>query len=103
MKTLLIALILAVCSAFCLLPGAECKSRPGKGSAGGESSFGGYDHFARADADRDGFMDWSEYRDYHREASRREYYLRDTNRDDRLSREEWERYYSRRERWDPWR
>jgi hypothetical protein len=103
MRTLFGVLILAASSFFCLIPGAESKSPREKETLSGESTSGRHDFFEKADADRDGFMDWKEYRDYYRDGTRGDFYRRDRDRDDRLGRDEWKQSEDRRDRGRSWR
>ena len=63
--------------------------------------FGRGDSFSRADSDRDGFIGWKEYRDSRRGGSRGDFYRRDRDRDNRLSRDEWGPFGERNDRWPP--
>ncbi len=71
----------------------------GTGSFGRDRGFGRDDSFGRADADRDGFISWKEYRDFHREGSRGDFYGRDRDRDNRLGRDEWDPFGAQNDRW----
>lgn len=56
--------------------------------------------FDRADADRDGFVSWREYRDSWRDGSRGHFSRMDRDGDARLGREEWAPFDTRRSnRW----
>ncbi|MFH1037579.1 MAG: hypothetical protein V1789_02775 [PVC group bacterium] len=97
MKRLLGVLILTVLSFCCLIPGAE------SGSPRGKSVFRRDSFFDRADADRDGFMNWREYRDCRRSGSRGDFSRRDRDRDNRLDRDEWGSFDDRSDYWRSWR
>ena len=91
MKRLLIVVI-AAAALFPLYLGAE---------DGMNLGFGRGDSFSRADSDRDGSICWKEYRDFRRGGSRGDFYRRDRNRDNRLSRDEWGPFGERNNRWPP--
>jgi hypothetical protein len=83
----------AVASAvfFALIVPAEAKSYRDKDSYWSGDPFHSDDFPEKADANRDGYLNWMEYRDSVRDGSRRDFYRRDLDRDDRLSRDEWKR------------
>jgi len=71
----------------------------GTGSFGKDRGFSRDDSFGRADADRDGFIGWKEYRDSRRGGSRGDFYRRDRDRDNRLNRDEWGPFGAQNDRW----
>lgn len=74
---------------FALILSAEAKSYRNKDSYWSGDPFHSNDFPEKSDADRDGYLSWMEYRDSVRDGSRRDFYRRDRDRDDRLSRDEW--------------
>lgn len=92
MKSLLLTLV-AAAACFLLSYGAAAGSFERDRGVERDDSFG------RADADRDGFIDWEEYRDFRRDGSRGDFARRDLDLDNRLSRDEWESFDTRNDRW----
>jgi len=68
---------------------AEAKSYRNQGSYWRGDPFHSGDFPEKSDRDRDGYISWMEYRDCVRDGSRWDFYQRDRDRDDRLSRDEW--------------
>jgi hypothetical protein len=83
--------------AACLLLGFTAEAGP----FGKDRGFARDNSFSRADNNRDGFICEKEYRNFHREGSRGDFFRRDLNRDNRLSRDEWSPFDSRNDRWPP--
>ena len=80
-----------VASAILILAAAVCL-QPGTRGDG----FGRDRSFDRADADRDGFVSWGEYRDSWRDGSRGHFSRMDRDGDGSIGRDEWDQFEDRR-------
>ncbi len=82
---------IAICAAALLglALSAEAKSRRYRDDYWGDDRDRWGEFPGKSDLDRDGYISWMEYRDCVRDGSRWDFYRRDRDRDDRLSRDEW--------------